>query len=172
MKRSLLLVVLASLLLAACTPSESAIQTAIAQTQTAEAELNRKIQAAIAQTQKAAYTLVPTYTPTFEYKSIPSIRSTKTAVPPDPKSNTQPTAFPIPPTVSHPVLDITIKVVNQCAEQHTVIFNGPVRLKYIVAPGETKEWQGAKGTYTWTVDGIVDGTQELFVSVWTLTLCY
>jgi len=79
----------------------------------------------------------------------------------------------IQPTVSHPVLDITINVTNQCPEQHTVIFNGPLRLKYVVASGATVQMSGAHGTYAWTVDGIpaAKSPQELFVSGWTLTLC-
>lgn len=84
--------------------------------------------------------------------------------------NSQPT---IQPTVNNPVLDITIKVANHCPERHVVIFEGPVHLKYDVAPGETKEWQGAKGVYSWTVDGIpgYQSPMELWESVWTLTLC-
>lgn len=80
----------------------------------------------------------------------------------------------VSPTVSNPVLDITIKVTNHCSERHVVIFEGPVHLKYDVGPGETKEWQGAKGVYSWTVDGIPgqQSPMELWVSVWTLTLCY
>lgn len=77
------------------------------------------------------------------------------------------------PTVNNPILDITIKVKNQCPDKSVVIFEGPVHLKYDVAPGETKEWQAAKGAYTWTVDGIPgqQSPMELWESVWTLTLC-
>lgn len=79
----------------------------------------------------------------------------------------------IQPTASNPVLDITIKVANHCPERHVVIFEGPVHLKYDVAPGETKEWQGAKGVYSWTVDGVpgYQSPMNLWESVWTLTLC-
>ena len=99
---------------------------------------------------------------------------TRTALPPTPTAKPQPTRAPVQPTQSDLVLDITIKVTNQCGEQSTVIFNGPMRLKYVVAPGETKELQAAKGTYSYTIDG-VEGSQspiDLFVAVWTLTLCY
>lgn len=89
----------------------------------------------------------------------------------------QPTRAPIQPTlqptVSHPTLDITIKVTNHCSEQSTVLFKGPMNLKYVVDPGETQEWQAARGTYSYTVDGFTgtESPKDLFVSVWTLTLC-
>ena len=84
-----------------------------------------------------------------------------------------PTQIPIQPTVSHPELDITIKVTNQCSEKSTVLFYGPVNLKYVVGPGETQEWQAAHGTYTWTVNGFPgqQSPMDLFETVWTLTLC-
>lgn len=109
--------------------------------------------------------------------------SSKNIVVPTPTSKSvvyvTPTAKPynqptLQPTVNNPVLDITIKVANHCSERHVVIFEGPVHLKYDVGPGETKEWQGAKGVYSWTVDGIPgeQSPMELWISVWTLTLCY
>lgn len=86
-----------------------------------------------------------------------------------------PTIRPIINPTSTPKLplEITLKVTNLCPEQHTVIFDGPTHLKYVVGSGDTKEWQGAKGTYRWTVDGITSehSPQDLHVAVWTLTLC-
>lgn len=107
-------------------------------------------------------------------------QSSSELIAPTKQANTNPTPIPPPPnqptiqpTVSNPILDITIKVSNHCPERSVVIFDGPVHLKYDVAPGETKEWQAAKGVYSWTVDG-VPGQQspmELWETVWTLTLC-
>ena len=105
------------------------------------------------------------YTP-----SVPDALSTKA---PNSQSTAQYTGPTTQPTLSNPDLDITIKVINLCSERHLVIFSGPVRLKYDVAPGATVEWQGAKGNYSWTVDGIPgeQSPMDLWESVWTLTLC-
>ena len=178
MKRSLLLVVLAALLLAACAPSESAVQTAIAQTQFAKTELGDKVQTAIAQTRTAAPspTVAATYTkmPSPTSKPQPTATLTRTALPPTATSKPRATSAPVQPTQSNLKLELTIKVTNQCSEQATVLFDGPMHLKYVVGPGETKEWQAARGTYYYTING-VQGTQspiDLYVAVWTLTLCY
>ena len=115
----------------------------------------------------------------FIYKFDPSNaftpsqpKETPTKVP-----NVQPTMAQIvptlQPTVRNVVLDITIKVTNYCPERHVVLFNGPLNLKYDVAPGKTIEWQGAKGVYTYSIDGIPgdDSPINLWETVWTLTLC-
>ncbi len=178
MKRSLLLVVLVSLLLASCAPSESAVQTAIAKTQIAKTELGNKVQTAIAQTRVAAPSSTPAATltkiPSPTSKPLPTATSTRTALPPTPTSKPLPTRAPAQPTQSNLKLELTIKVTNQCSVQATVLFDGPMHLKYVVAAGETKELQAARGTYTYTINGI-EGSQspaDLDVAVWTLTLCY
>ena len=176
MKNNLFLLAVFCLFLASCVPSEAVIQAAISKTQTAQTAMASSIQTAIAQTQAAAPTMKPM--PTSTRMPTPTQRATATLVKPTVAYH-YPTATTIrlptlAPTVSNPVLDITIKVTNQCREQHTVLFDGPVHLKYVVDPGKTVEWQAARGTYSWTVDG-VPGQQspmELHVAVWTLTLCY
>lgn len=109
--------------------------------------------------------------PTFDAALQPTATSTRAPSSQAAGQNPAPTAQP---TASNLVLDITIKVVNQCSVSHTVIFTGPSRLKYVVEPGATMEWQGARGNYSWTIDGIPgeQSPMDLFVSVWTLTLCY
>lgn len=78
-----------------------------------------------------------------------------------------------PVATSNAKLDITIKVFNNCDTPQTVIFQGPTYLKYKnVQPGETREMQAARGTYTYTSDCCGVETRELTVSIWTLTLCY
>jgi len=130
--------------------------------------------------QKTPPTKTPTRVPTKTPTRVPTKTPTKTpTTPPATPVIVQPTQqSQVLPTAQHTasnlVLDITIKVTNLCSDRHVVIFEGPLRLKYDVGPGETKEWQGAKGTYSWTVDG-VPGQQspmDLWESVWTLTLCY
>lgn len=171
-------VIFGILLVIGCTPSDIAIQNAIAKTQMANIEKDNWIQTAIAQTQAAAPTSTPLPTKMIPTQSKitpyvwPRWSPTKSPTPMSyrPTNAIKPTIIP---TISNPVLDITIKVKNNCSEQHTVIMNGPVRLKYIVDPGKTIEWQGARGTYSWTVDGITSNSspQYLSVAVWTLTLC-
>jgi hypothetical protein len=85
----------------------------------------------------------------------------------------QSAATEVPTTASNAKLDITIKVFNNCDTPQTVIFQGPTYLKYKnVQPGETREMQAARGTYTYTSDCCGVESKELTVSVWTLTLCY
>ncbi len=135
-------------------------------------------------TQSAQQKTPPTHTPTKMSSKTPTRIPSKTptkilTMPPTSPVVVQPTQQPqvMPtsqPTAANLVLDITIKVTNLCSDRHVVIFEGPLHLKYDVGPGETKEWQGAKGTYSWTIDG-VPGQQspmDLWESVWTLTLCY
>ncbi len=98
--------------------------------------------------------------------SIPKKTSASpTKIPTNGSDNPVPTIRPVINPTSTPKLplEITLKVTNLCPEQHTVIFDGPTHLKYVVDPGETQEWQGAKGTYTWTEDGITSpySPQEL-----------
>lgn len=69
------------------------------------------------------------------------------------------------------VLDLTLKVENLCSVTHVVKMSGPMELKFTVEPGKTVEWQAARGVYTWTDNGVPGGPQELYVGVWTLTLC-
>lgn len=175
MKKVLAVLTFVSLILVSCSPSDASIQAAIAKTQTAETAFDNAVQTAISQTQAA----LPSFTPSPVNTKVPTpakpqvtATSKPTAIyyPPTATARRQPT---LEPTVSRPVLDITIKVINQCPEQHTVIFTGPVRLKYVVDPGKTVEWQAAKGTYSWTVDGVVSehSPQDLYVAVWNLTLC-
>ena len=68
--------------------------------------------------------------------------------------------------------DLTLKVINKCGEEHKVIFDGPMHLKYIVPAGGTVEYQAPQGDYTWVIDDIYNrGPQSLYSSVWSLTLC-
>ncbi len=104
--------------------------------------------------------------------------STATPQPTATKANAAPTstkgAVILPSaTSSEPLeLNITIKVTNLCAEQHVVVMTGPMRLKYTVDPGKTVEYSAATGTYSWLIDNTYQGgPQDLFESVWTLTLC-
>jgi hypothetical protein len=112
--------------------------------------------------------------------ATPTPRATATL-----KPTTAPTRAPAQPTATKSaaqptatknidlVYDMTLKVFNNCGEQHQVIFNGPTRLKYTVGAGQTVEYQAPQGTYTYTIDGYAGGgPQELNTSVWTLTLCY
>lgn len=112
----------------------------------------------------------------FTNGSIPKkLSASPTKISVNGSNNPVPTTRPATNPTSTPKLplEITIKVTNLCPEQHTVIMDGPTHLKFVVEPGTTKEWQGAKGIYTWTEDGITSpySPQELYISVWTLTLC-
>ncbi len=105
---------------------------------------------------------IPTITPG------PTITNTQQPNPAVTKAPAQPTATQGPPLV----LNITLKVDNRCSDAHVVVFNGPMRLKYTVAPGQTVEYQAAQGIYSWVIDNYEQGgPQELYQSVWTLTLC-
>ncbi|EKD51718.1 MAG: hypothetical protein ACD_62C00193G0001, partial [uncultured bacterium] len=105
---------------------------------------------------------IPTITPG------PAITNTQQPNPAVTKAPAQPTATQGPPLV----LNITLKVDNKCSDAHVVVFNGPMRLKYNVAPGQTVEYQAAQGIYSWVIDNYEQGgPQELYQSVWTLTLC-
>ena len=176
MKKAYVILAMLAFVLDSCTPSDSAIQAAISRTQSAQTEMAFSIQTAISQTMTAA----PTKTQVTAKQIISTPTRANVATLPKPTVKYYPptaTAIKKPtlqPTLSHPVLDITIKVINQCAEQHTVIFDGPVHLKYVVDAGRTVEWQAARGTYSWTVDGFPgqQSPMDLNVAVWELTLCY
>jgi hypothetical protein len=89
------------------------------------------------------------------------------------KATLSPPTATVLSTLRNPVYNITIKVTNYCSGTHTVIFEGPMHLKYIVDSGATVEWQATTGTYTYTIDGI-PGDQSpvgLWETVWTLTIC-
>lgn len=170
MKKIFVLLIVLLFLLTSCAPSEIDIQTAIAKTQAALPTLTF--------TPYPTDTPVPTYTPSPTETSIPTspppTAIPTTAIPPTaiPPTAPPPTAIPVQPTQSNLVLDITIEVENQCSVQHTVIFDGPQHLKFVVDPGALVAWQAAHGTYSWTVDGVYDGTQDLYTAHWRLTLCY
>lgn len=86
----------------------------------------------------------------------------------------QPTVQPTATEGAPLVLNITLRVENKCAEAHVVIFNGPMRLKYNVAPGQTEEFQAATGTYTWKIDNSFNGgpqTLDASMGYWLYTLC-
>ncbi|MBA4384501.1 MAG: hypothetical protein C0410_07175 [Anaerolinea sp.] len=107
---------------------------------------------------------IPTITPG------PTITNTAQPKPAVTKAPAQPTATSGAPLV----LNITLKVENKCSDAHVVIFNGPMRLKYSVAPGQTVEYQAAAGTYTWKVDNSYNGgpqTLDASMGWWTYTLC-
>jgi len=105
---------------------------------------------------------IPTITPG------PTITNTPQPKPEATKAAIAPTATQGPPLV----LDMTLKVENLCSETAVVVVTGPMRLKYTVGPGQTVEYQAAQGTYTWLIDNLYPGgPQDLFQSVWTLTLC-
>lgn len=107
---------------------------------------------------------IPTITPG------PTITNT-----PQPKPEV--TKAPVLPTATQGaplVLNITLKVENKCSDAHVVVFSGPMRLKYSVAPGQTVEYQAAAGTYTWKIDNAYDGgpqTLDASMGWWTYTLC-
>ena len=107
---------------------------------------------------------IPTITPG------PTVTNTPLPKPAVTKAPVQPTA-----TQGAPLeLNITLKVENKCSDAHVVIFNGPMRLKYTVGPGQTVEYQAAAGTYTWKIDNTYDGgpqTLDASMGWWTYTLC-
>lgn len=105
---------------------------------------------------------IPTITPG------PTVTNTPLPKPAVTKASVLPTATQGAPLT----LDMTLKVTNLCSDAHVVVVTGPMRLKYTVAPGQTVEYQAAQGTYTWMIDNLYPGgPQDLFQSVWTLTLC-
>ncbi len=68
-------------------------------------------------------------------------------------------------------LDITIKVTNPCTFKRTIIFSGPMTVKFVMEPGQTTEYMAAQGTYTWLVDNsLMGGPQELSAKIWNYTL--
>ncbi|MBA4376901.1 MAG: hypothetical protein C0401_12125 [Anaerolinea sp.] len=110
-------------------------------------------------------TAVPTQTET------PTLVPSPTKVPYVPPVATRAPAV-LPTTATNLVYDITIKVQNNCSYQRTVIMDGPTHLKYVVDPGQTKEYQAPQGTYTWIIDNSTNsGPQDLTSAVWTLPLC-
>ena len=115
---------------------------------------------------------LPTATPTAAATATPKPKPTNTksaVLPTNPKPAVPPTSAPAGADL---VLDMTVKVTNNCPEEHKVVMQGPMKLKYTVAPGQTVEYQAAQGTYTWMIDGVYPGgPQDLNSNVWTLTLC-
>ena len=74
------------------------------------------------------------------------------------------------PQVNLP-LDITIKVTNPCSFKRTIVFSGPTTVKFVLDPGQTKEYMAAQGTYTWLVDNyLMGGPQDLSKKIWEYTL--
>jgi len=120
--------------------------------------------------------LKSTFTPINLIKTPTKPIPTYTKVPtkkPTVKPTNKPATSTVQPTIRNPEYNITIKVTNYCSEQATVIFEGPMHLKYVVDPGATVEWQATTGTYTYTVNGYPGqySPADLWTSVWTLTLC-
>lgn len=114
----------------------------------------------------------PMYITKTPLKPLPTLTKIPTKKPTHKATYNSPTAT-VQSTVRNPVYNITIKVTNYCSGTHTVIFEGPMHLKYVVDPGATVEWQATTGTYTYTIDGI-PGNQSpigLWQTVWTLTIC-
>lgn len=110
---------------------------------------------------------LPTSTP------APTVTRTPTITPtPMPRPTNTKGFLPTYTTGPALIMDITLRVDNKCGERHTVVFNGPMRVKYTVEAGAMLEYQVAQGTYTWVVDNAYQGgPQELNINVWTLTLC-
>lgn len=112
----------------------------------------------------SVYNITPARMPT----ATPTATATST---PKPVVKT-PGALPTATKNANITYDLTLKVTNKCGEEHKVVFEGPMHLKYIVAAGSTVEYQAPQGTYTWVIDDIYDrGPQALYSSVWELTLC-
>jgi hypothetical protein len=118
------------------------------------------------------------YSAIYSLKVMPSNIPTITPGPTitnTPLPNPVVTKVPVLPTATQGApltLDMTLKVTNLCPEAHLVVVTGPMRLKYNVAPGQTVEYQAAQGTYSWIIDNQFNGgPQDLYQSVWTLTLC-
>lgn len=110
---------------------------------------------------------LPTATPEPTLTRTPTITPT-----PLPRPTSTKGLLPTYTTGPALTLDITLRVDNKCGESHTVVFNGPMRLKYTVPANSKLEYQAAHGTYTWLVDNTWQGgPQDLNVSVWVLTLC-
>lgn len=105
-------------------------------------------------------------------RPLPTPTRTPITIPTKTPNAVIPTRAPAYPTADPNLpYDLTIKVFNNCQVQDTVYFYGPTTLKYVVAPGETKELQAPKGIYTFSSNCCGTSTRDLFTSIWTLTLC-
>ena len=174
--------ILLIVLISGCSPSPAAVEKALAQTLTAQPTAT--FTTAPTNTAVPTNTPQPTDTPeltgTPEPSSSPEPSSTpkptNTVVVPTAKP-AQPTSQPIAPLPAQPTqeedleLDITIKVTNKCADTVTLTLVGPGTLKFVVPPGETRELQAAKGSYTTTDSFGYTWTQELHEAVWEITYC-
>ena len=122
------------------------------------------------------YQLNPAWIPTPTLTFTPTLTPTNTATLTPTPTNTR---VPVKPVATLPgggTLNLTIKVVNQCAEQRTVVFTGPTNLTFILSAGQTQEQQAVQGTYRWTLKinqyiTVPFGPVNIYTSFWTLTLC-
>ncbi|MCG7853276.1 MAG: hypothetical protein MIO92_12210, partial [Methanosarcinaceae archaeon] len=124
------------------------------------------------------YQLIPARIPTSTLTSTPTLTSTTTAtatLTPRPTN----TRAPVQPVTTSPggvTLNLTIKVVNKCTNQRTVVFTGPTNLTFILNPGQSQEQRAMQGTYKWTETinanvSLIFGPLAIYTYAWTLTLC-
>ncbi len=119
------------------------------------------------------YQLIPAWIPTSTLTFTPTLTLTSTAtLTPTPTK----TKVPVQPAKTFPGGKVTIKVINKCTEQRTVVFTGPTNLTFILSAGQSQEQRALQGTYRWTVKinqyvTIPFGPVKIYSSAWTLTLC-
>jgi hypothetical protein len=176
----MIICILLTMLIAGCGPSPAAIEKALAQTLAAQptatftaAPTNTTIPTNTAlptNTPKPTNTPAPTSTTKPSSTPLPTIAAVApTRIPDQPTS--PPVAPPQPTQAEELELDITIKVINKCPDTLTLNLVGPMTLKFVVPPGETRELQAARGTYTTTDSFGYSWTQDLNVAVWEATYC-
>jgi hypothetical protein len=122
------------------------------------------------------YQLIPAWIPTPTLTFTPTLTPTATATLTPTMTNTRVPVLPVKTSPGGVTLNLTIKVVNKCADQRTVVFTGPTNLTFILNSGQTQEQQAVQGTYKWTYNinnnvSITMGPLGIYTSAWTLTLC-